>query len=63
MKTEFKAQIEKAIQRAFDAACEGDQDYWDWYIHDSLVAQMVNAAEQVFDAAQSAQEFSDKQKP
>ena len=60
MNTTLKACIESAIQAALDDNCE--DGLWDGWIHPELVAQMTNAAEQVFDAAMKAQEFEEAQR-
>ena len=55
MDIQLKANISKAIDKAINEAA--DDTPWDGYIHNELVAQMTNAAEQVFDAAMGAQVF------
>lgn len=55
MKTELKLRIENAINKTIEEAA--DKNLWDGYIHDGLVNQMTNAAEQVFDSAMESQLF------
>lgn len=55
MDIQLKADISKAIDKAINKAA--DDAPWDGYIHNELVTQMTNAAEQVFDAAMTAQVF------
>lgn len=57
MDTLFKAKIEVAIQKALNDSAENGEDAWSHLIHPDLVKQMTNAAESVFDAAQSAQDY------
>lgn len=60
MNTRLKAKIEEAIDKVLQDTAE--DSYWSYYIHDELVTQMTNAAEQVFDAAMKAQEYAEAQK-
>ena len=55
MNTKFKATLEEAISKSLNDHCE--DEYWDYFIHPTLVRQMTDAAEVVFDAAQAAQEY------
>jgi hypothetical protein len=57
MDTLLKAKIEAAIDKVINAAAEEDEVSWDNFIHSTLVKQMTNAAEAVFDSAQDAQKF------
>lgn len=59
MHTRLKADIEEAIYNVI--IDHADSDHWNGYIHDGLVSQMANAAEQVFDAAMKSQEFAKEQ--
>jgi hypothetical protein len=59
MHTALKAKLEAAIEEVINANCE--DDYWTHYIHSELYRQMADAAEAVFDAAQTAQEFKEQQ--
>jgi len=60
MNTRLKAKVEEAIDKVIQDASE--DDCWSGWIHDELVAQMTNAAEQVFDSAMKAQEYAEEQK-
>jgi len=55
MNIQLKAKIEMAIEKVITDNCEDAT--WNHYIHPELYSQMTNAAEMVFDASQSAQEF------
>jgi hypothetical protein len=55
MKTELKAKLEKVIDDFIED--NAGYNFWDEYIHPELGKQMANAAEQVFDATMSVQEF------
>lgn len=61
MKLELKLALEKAIDKTLND-CAEDQ-LWGRYIHPSLVSQMVNAAEAVFDSAQDAQDYFEQEEP
>lgn len=56
MNTKMKAALEQAIDDVIQNHAE--EDMWDGYIHNELHIQMANAAEQVFDAAQTVQVFA-----
>lgn len=58
MNTAFKAKLEAAIESVVNDNCE--EEYWSHYIHSELYRQMTDAAEAVFDAAQTAQEFKEQ---
>ncbi len=59
MDIQLKANIGKAIDNAINEAA--DDAPWDGYIHNELVMQMTTAAEQVFDAAMTAQAFQKRE--
>ena len=59
MDIQLKAKISKAIDNVINEAA--DEAPWDGYIHNELVTQMTNAAEQVFDAAMTAQAFQKRE--
>ena len=55
MKTELKFRLEETIDDFIEN--NADCNLWDGYIHPELARQMANAAEQVFDATMTSQEF------
>ena len=61
MNTRLKADIEEAMQSVLNEHCDDEEAAWDQYIHPTLVRQMMNAAEMVFDSAQDAQYYSEQQ--
>ena len=61
MNTRLKADVESAIQDVLDKHCDDNEAAWDHFIHTTLVRQMVNAAEMVFDSAQDAQDYFEKE--
>ena len=61
MNTRLKADVEDAIQNVLDVNCENDTAKWDHYIHPTLANQMANAAALVFDSAQDAQDYFEKE--
>ncbi len=62
METRFKAEIEDAIIGVFERYAENsDPAPWNHLIHPKLIHQMMDAAEGVFDAAQDAQEYWEKE--
>lgn len=60
MDTFLKARIEQSIQNVIDDSCEDPT--WDGWFPDTLVKQMTNAAEIVFDSAFDSQKFADEQR-
>ena len=56
MNTKLKLAVEEAIDKAIQDNAENNM--WDGYIHPDLSKQMANAAEQVFDASMTGQEFA-----
>ena len=61
MNTRLKADIEEAIQTVFNSSCESDDPGWDHYIHPTLIRQMTDAAASIFDSAQAAQDYYEKE--
>jgi hypothetical protein len=61
MNTRLKADVEEAIQNVLNANCDSDTTEWNHYIHPTLVSQMANAAALVFDSAQDAQDYFEKE--
>lgn len=61
MKLELKLALEKAIKKTLNDCAE--DELWEKYLHPSLVSQMVNAAEAVFDSAQDGQDYFEQEKP
>lgn len=59
MHPNLKSTVYEAIELAINSKIECG--YWNGWIHEELVAQMVSAAEQVFDSAMKAQEFAKTQ--
>lgn len=55
MKTILKSKIEEAIQSVLDENSEAD--LWTGWIHPGLASQMTEAAAQVFDASETAQQY------
>lgn len=55
-------ELKVKLQRAIDALLNnnGDEEYWENWIHPELSMQMTNAAELIFDSAQNAQKFKDE---
>jgi hypothetical protein len=53
MNTQLKADIEAAINKVIENHCE--ESLWGGFIHDTLIKQMTNACESVFDAAMESQ--------
>jgi hypothetical protein len=60
MHPNLKSTIYDSLELAINSKAECG--YWIGWIHEELVAQMANAAEQVFDAAMKAQEYAEAQK-
>jgi hypothetical protein len=56
MNTFLKARIEQSIQNVIDDNCEDPE--WDGWFPPTLVKQMTNAAEIVFDSAFDSQKFA-----
>ena len=57
MNIQLKAKIEKAIESVIHSVAEQEGELWDMLFPDCLVRQMTDAAELVFDSAQSSQRF------
>ena len=60
MDIQLFADLEKAISNWLDDHCE--QSLWQHLIHPGLAHQMAKAAKVVFDAAQDAQDYAEKEK-
>jgi hypothetical protein len=60
MNIRLKADIEEAIQNVINKHCERGDISWENYIHPTLIRQMADAAEVVFDSAQDAQDYYKK---
>ena len=60
MNLQLKAKLELAINKVINDICE-DQQYWEYYIHPELYRQMTDAAEAVFDSAQTAQKYKEEE--
>jgi hypothetical protein len=61
MQTRLKGELEEAIGEILDSRADAGGDDWQYLIHPKLVHQMMNAAEAVFDAAQDAQEYYERE--
>ena len=61
MNTRLKADIEEAVAKVLERYGDKEDPGWKYISHPTLTSQMTDAAALVFDSAQSAQEYSEKE--